>query len=525
MTRREPIEAARRIPRAAGGLHALVRVVAPMVVASVAVLLIAFTVAPAEARAAGPGKHATTLQLQMPTTVKLGDHPVARVRLVSGSVPVRGALVSVRLGGQVTLQLKTGADGTASGVITRDLSAGRYQATATFAGTPTYQSSASKAVTFTVQPVRLTIATVPATAGIPIVRIGSTTLTTGADGTATVTMKDVGKVALRLALPADDATRQLRLDRWDDGSTGAVRTIRIPDTLDVVAALQVRHPVQLSFVASDGSAIDPAKVEVTGIADDAGNDQALSGPGPHWLASNAITRLTTGLASSPVGYRITQVMVDGQNVVNRGQQRFAVDAPLALKVDVLVFDLIVQGRDALLKSPRGTQVTVIAPSGESTGRGPRPGLPRDDPAAARRVQALHRWRPRDPDHDAGDPVQGSAGRCAHDQPDRPPPRRRDRTGRHGRTDRPGPAARRAPAAKGWVGGRLERRFRGRPGGRSGGRIVGWPARGFGWRGAGTRGWRSGARVARAIARGRLAVTAVVLTRHRRGGDGRAGASG
>jgi hypothetical protein len=365
MTRHEPIEAARRFPRAAGELRALVRAVAPLMVASVAVLLIAFTVGPAEARAVGPGKPATTLQLQMGTTVKLGDHPVARVRLVSGSVPVRGALVSVRLGGQISLQLTTGADGTASGDIARDLSAGRYQATATFAGTPTYQSSASKAVTFTVQPVRLTIATVPATAGIPIVRIGNTTLKTGADGTATATMKDVGKVALRLALPADDATRQLRLDRWDDGSTGAVRTIRIPDTLEVVVALQVRHPVQLSFVASDGGTIDPAKVEVTGVSDDAGNEQALSGPGPHWLASNAINRLTTGLASSPVGYRITQVMVDGQNVVNRGQQRFAVDAPLALKVDVLVFDLTVQGRDALLKSPLGSQVTVIAPSGES----------------------------------------------------------------------------------------------------------------------------------------------------------------
>lgn len=349
-----------------GGRRGLTRLARPGIVAAFACMVLAFGVAPGEARAVAPEKRATVLELTLPESVELGVHPDLRVLLTSGGAPVRGQLVSVRLGDRVSQQVTTGRDGTATAKLTRDLPAGTYRATATFAGTPTYQSTSSPTVKFRVRPVRLTIATVPSTPGLPLLRIGDgPVLQTDADGTVTVSMTEVGQVALRLALPKDDATRHIRLDQWDDGSTELVRTIRIPDTLRVAVGLQVQHPVGFAFTGSDGTPIDPAEVTFVRVSDSAGNEESLTGSGPNWLRSSAISRPPTGLASAPIEYRVIEVPLAGVNVVNRGQQRFVVAGPLALPVKLLVFGLEIQGRDALLKSPSGSEVRITAPDGSS----------------------------------------------------------------------------------------------------------------------------------------------------------------
>ena len=85
------------------------------------------------------------------------------------------------------------------------------------------------------------------------------------------------------------------------------------------------------------------------ITDNAGNQEAVPGIGVHWLRSNAIVRLATGLTSSPVEYRVTEVPLGGQNAVNQGQQRFMVSSPQTVTIGLLAFNLVVQGRDALAR--------------------------------------------------------------------------------------------------------------------------------------------------------------------------------
>jgi hypothetical protein len=212
--------------------------------------------------------------------------------------------------------------------------------------------------------VHLTLATVPAMPGIPLVRIGDgPPLVTGPDGTVVATMTKVGPVALHLALPPDDATRQVRLARWDDGSTDLVRTIRIPDTLNAAVGLQILQPVQFAFTSSDGTPIAATDVPSISISNDTGDQEAMTGTGTHWLPSNAITRLVTGLSSSPIEYRVAEVPLGGQNAVHQGQQRFDVSSPQTVTIPLLAFNLVVQGRDALLKTPWGTKVTITDPAG------------------------------------------------------------------------------------------------------------------------------------------------------------------
>ena len=100
------------------------------------------------------------------------------------------------------------------------------------------------------------------------------------------------------------------------------------------------------------------------ITDNAGNQEAVPGIGVHWLRSNAIVRLATGLTSSPVEYRVTEVPLGGQNAVNQGQQRFMVSSPQTVTIGLLAFNLVVQGRDALLESSHaGCRVTIADSAG------------------------------------------------------------------------------------------------------------------------------------------------------------------
>ena len=311
-------------------------------------------------------KQPTVLRLEVPGPIKLGLHPQAKVSLTSNGAPVAGQLVSIHLGTRVTLTLRTGSSGTAVGDVARDLHAGTYLVQATFAGTTTYRSSSSARVSFVVQPLELTIDTVPSTPDLPLIRIGTgAVLKTGPDGAVHVSVTAVGNLALRLALPADGPGRRFRLDRWDDGSTEPVRTIRIPDTLKATVGLLVLYPIQFAFSASDGSAFATADVPVVGIADGAGAEQTLSGPAPYWLASNAITRQVDGLVSSIVDYRIVTIPIDGADVVNRGQQHFAADGAKTIPVELLVFYLSVQGRDSLLRTSTGKTVKIISDNGST----------------------------------------------------------------------------------------------------------------------------------------------------------------
>jgi len=335
-----------------------------VILALTAMVLVACAITPGMATAAQHAGRPTVLRVAVTETVALGTHPVVSVHLTAGGKPVKGKQVGIRLDGKISQQVRTGADGRATTEIVRDLSAGRYEVSARFAGTSAYRSSTSRTEVFTVTPVQLTISTVPPMPGIPLLSIdGGPPLVTGADGTVVATVSKVGRAALSLVLPPDDATQQVRLARWDNGSTDPVRTIRIPDTLTAAVGLQVLHPIQFAFTSSDGTPIADTDVPTIQVTDDAGHQDVLTGTGTHWLRSNAINRLPTGLISSPLEYRVTEVPLAGQNAVNRGQQRFTASTAQTVGVSLLAFNLVVQGRDALLKSPLGSTVTITDPTG------------------------------------------------------------------------------------------------------------------------------------------------------------------
>ncbi|MEO7664766.1 MAG: Ig-like domain-containing protein [Candidatus Limnocylindrales bacterium] len=316
--------------------------------------------------AATPVKPSTVLRVEVPPEIDLGSHPRVDVELTSGGAPVPGQLVSITIETRVSIQLTTGIDGRATGTIEKDLVAGSHDVIATFAGSPAFRSSSSMAAILSVRPAELTIATVPPLPNLPLVKVaGGKVLTTSSDGSVHVSVTSVGKLELALALPAEDTGRRVSLDHWDDGSINPTRTIRVPTTFAVTVGLVLSYPVELAFSAADGTVMDSAEVPLVRISDGAGAERDLTGPAPYWLPANNITRVGGELVSTGVEYRVVSVPLDGLNVVNRGQQRFFADRAKRLDIHLLVFNLQLQGRDALLRTAAGSQVKVTSPSGSS----------------------------------------------------------------------------------------------------------------------------------------------------------------
>ena len=350
-----------RLRRVGHGSRGTLRLATLATLAAIALAAVTVTM-PANVEAVT--KRATVLTLQMPTELDLGVHPQVTVRLTAGGASVPSELISVKIGDQISKQATTGPTGAATVLITRDLSAGTYRFSATFAGSSNYRSSSSPTVTLTVRPAVLAVSTVPAMPNMPLLIAGrGAVVKTGADGIALINVSTVGPLTLQLALPADSSTERIRLDRWDDGTAGPTRTIRIPDTLQLTVALQVLHPVQFTFNTPSLSPIPDSLIPFVDISDDAGKVTRLSGPAPYWIEANTITRLTTGFSSAVPEYRIVSVELDGSEVVNRGQQRFTADMAKTIPVELLVFDLAIQGRDALLKSPAGSRATITSTDG------------------------------------------------------------------------------------------------------------------------------------------------------------------
>ena len=85
---------------------------------------------------------------------------------------------------------------------------------------------------------------------------------------------------------------------------------------------------------------------------------------PRWIPASRVTRRRTGgLEEVKLLYTITQVMVDGSNVVNKSQQQFYAQPNGTWSISLLLYSLRVQSTDALFGSPQGKVLELQLPNG------------------------------------------------------------------------------------------------------------------------------------------------------------------
>ena len=82
-----------------------------------------------------------------------------------------------------------------------------------------------------------------------------------------------------------------------------------------------------------------------------------------WLdAGTAVKQLDT-LTASPRTWRLLEVQMAGTNVVNRGQQRITPAPGATWTVELLLYDLQVQARDAIFGNAIGGELSLVYPDG------------------------------------------------------------------------------------------------------------------------------------------------------------------
>ena len=273
--------------------------------------------------------------------------------------------LEVFLGSDQAKRARTNSEGVAKVRLEAGLSAGQYTLNATFAGYENYLSS-SATTTFVVAPAVLTVRTVPPLAGVKFL-LGGRAFSTAADGSGQISVSESGRYHLEV-LPWRTKAARATFIRWDNGIFEAGRNVTLPRDSVIGAGFNVEQLVTPTFVDLEQHPVSARRVSTVTFKSSYGTTESfgepLGGVKPVWVQASQVVRRPTGLEAKKISYVLESVMIDGSNVVNRGQQRFLVNRE-GWNLKLLLYDARFQAVDALFGFPLGTGVTLEYPDGHT----------------------------------------------------------------------------------------------------------------------------------------------------------------
>lgn len=218
-----------------------------------------------------------------------------------------------------------------------------------------------------VQPLSLTIQTIPPVAGVVLTLDGNRSFASQADGVIVASVATRGDHLLSLALPPDNERTRYSFVRWGDESFQPVRQIRLHESRTLSVGLQVAYRTQVVFADPDGKPLDATRV----------SNVVLSGPdaevvelgdlsAPLWLHTPLPAKHMgdNSLHVGAVPYTISSVDYDGLSVVSAGQERYLPAAGGTWVVHLRLYQLTVRAKDALFGIGLSRPLTLTSPSGQ-----------------------------------------------------------------------------------------------------------------------------------------------------------------
>jgi len=216
-----------------------------------------------------------------------------------------------------------------------------------------------------IRPAVVKVTTVPAVAGVQI-SVGTKSVKTGADGTATVAIDKVGPVSLEAHLDLVEGD-QIRVSfvRWGDQVYDAKRQISIRGDATYVLGLRTAYRAGVQFIDQNGKAVDPTTISRARFTSSTGGELVLTSFDDVWWEAGTAVSRTAGLQPSTTLWRLSEVDMAGTNVVNQGQQAFTPTINGTWTVDLLLYDLTVHTNDAITGSALPGTAELLFPDSTS----------------------------------------------------------------------------------------------------------------------------------------------------------------
>lgn len=213
------------------------------------------------------------------------------------------------------------------------------------------------------EPGVLRVQTVPAVRGARVSADGNV-VRTNARGRAALAVPNFRGMRERLNLPSTQVnpTTRVSLDRvLGDPAHGVSGE-------PVLVGLTTQRLVRWTFTSRTGREVSSRNVSLLELKSNTGQVVTLEGPDvrrPIWLAASRTQQTVDGLISKDLYWTVSRAVVDGADVVNRGQQKFFPTHNVQWDIDLLFFRVEFVGRDLLFGGHSGVGVEMTGPDGRT----------------------------------------------------------------------------------------------------------------------------------------------------------------
>ena len=288
---------------------------------------------------------------------------IADLMTTSGQ-PVVDSIVILYLQSEQLQRRRTDAAGRATFSLPKEWSPGVYPLELLVAGSANYEGAIA-AVELVIKPIQMTIEVIPPLAGIRFA-IGDQEITSDATGHAYLPIQQAGRYTLTLLTPREDhADYRFEFERWETEIFDMQREIVLPEEAFIQVGFSVSYQATPSFTDLDGNVIDPKRIESLTFQSSNGASLELDPKETYWLQANRVMRRSTGLEEAPIQYSLQSVVIDGADVVNRGQQKFFAGAEQAeWPIELIFYPAKFRAQDALFGQSIGTGINLTYPNGQ-----------------------------------------------------------------------------------------------------------------------------------------------------------------
>ena len=216
-----------------------------------------------------------------------------------------------------------------------------------------------------ITPAQVTLQTVPPMAGIQFM-FNDQIFSSDAKGLVYLSIDhiDVYHIEVLPVAQPSNSNSHLEFAGWNNGDLNTYHQFRFPFHRPLTAGFYTAYPVNLEYLDPRGQPTDPTRISSIAIrAGTAGTTYTFENPNTIWLPANQIVDRIGGDASVPATYYLENVMIDGSNVVNQGQQRFQVQPDATWRVQLFQYSARFLGYDALFHFPIGSGILLDYPNG------------------------------------------------------------------------------------------------------------------------------------------------------------------